>query len=78
MHLDVVELDPAIVKVSTEWFGLVPDSQLQLHTQDGLVYLKELAQSGEHQDISFWTFEQQQYSIPRLPGGTQKEIEDRI
>jgi len=43
----VVELDPAIVRVATDQFGFRPDDRLTVSTQDGVDYIKDLAQSGQ-------------------------------
>jgi len=43
----VVELDPAIVRVAQDQFGFKPDDRLTVSTQDGIEYIKDLAQSGQ-------------------------------
>lgn len=38
--LDVAELDPDVVKVAKEYFGVTEDSRLKIHTVDGRLFLK--------------------------------------
>ena len=44
--MDVVEIDPAIVAVATDWFGLIQDDQLRVHVCDGIEYIRQLGNLG--------------------------------
>lgn len=44
VHMDVVELDSAVVDVAKKWFGLQTDDRLKVYTDDGIRFIKELAQ----------------------------------
>lgn len=39
-HIEVVEIDPAIVDVAREWFGFQPDDRLVVHVDDGRSYIE--------------------------------------
>ena len=38
--MDVAEIDPDVVKVAKEYFGVVEDHRLRIHTVDGRLFLK--------------------------------------
>lgn len=40
-HIDVAEIDPGMTRIAREWFGLVDDSRLSIHHQDGRTVLRE-------------------------------------
>ncbi len=40
-NIDVVEIDPAVVKVAREFFAYEEDVKLQTHTSDGRVFVKK-------------------------------------
>ena len=46
MHIEVVELDPEIVRIATQWFGFNPDDRLKVTVADGLDYIATLAEQG--------------------------------
>jgi spermidine synthase len=48
MTIDVVEIDPTVVAVAREYFGVPRDARLRLHAQDGRLFI---AQSRERYDI---------------------------
>lgn len=48
VHLDVVDLDPVVVSIATEWFGFTPDSKMQSHIADGIKFIQE-EQQKDHQ-----------------------------
>lgn len=50
-HIDVVELDPAVVRVAREFFGFAPSERVRIITQDGRVFVKRAAHDGEHYDL---------------------------
>ena len=39
-RLDVVEIDPLIVRAAAEWFGVQPDSGMTVHTGDGRAFIE--------------------------------------
>jgi spermidine synthase len=39
MSIDVVEIDPVVVDVATEYFGLKPDDRLRVFVQDGRMFV---------------------------------------
>jgi hypothetical protein len=41
VRLDVVEIDPMVVALAQQWFGLVPDERMQLHVADGRMFIHE-------------------------------------
>lgn len=38
-ELDVVEIDPEVVRLAAEWFGVVPGPRLRVHTDDGVRFI---------------------------------------
>jgi len=42
--IDVVEIDPVVVAVAVEWFGLEQDEQLRVHVQDGRMFVHNTRQ----------------------------------
>lgn len=40
-HIDVVEIDPAVVKVARDFFAYEEDAALQTYTEDGRVFVKK-------------------------------------
>jgi spermidine synthase len=46
LKIDVVEIDSAIAKVATDWFGFAPSDRLTVHVADGLDYVKKLQTEG--------------------------------
>jgi spermidine synthase len=48
MTIDVVEIDPAVVAVAREYFGVPQDMRLRLHAQDGRLFI---ARAQERYDI---------------------------
>ena len=40
LEVDVVEIDPEVVRVTEKYFGLAPDPRLTVHVGDGRVFLK--------------------------------------
>lgn len=43
MSLDVVDIDPIVVQVAKQHFGLIEDSRLKTHVADGLDYIKSIS-----------------------------------
>ena len=57
--MNVVELDPAIVAVATDWFGFVTDDRMVVHVADGLEFVRCSSVSGTL--ASFVNFEIPQF-----------------
>jgi spermidine synthase len=49
--MDIVEIDPAVVRVARDYFGFDPGPQMRIYTQDGRVFVKRAAQRGETYDL---------------------------
>jgi hypothetical protein len=45
----VVDIDGAMVDISRKWFGLGDASSLQIHVDDGLKFIRQLAHNGMNQ-----------------------------
>ncbi len=41
VHIDVVEIDPVVIKLAYEYFGVKDDSKLNIIQKDGYLYLKD-------------------------------------
>lgn len=50
-HIDVVEIDPAVVKLATEYFPFSPSERIQVHTQDARVFTKRAQQRPRRYDL---------------------------
>lgn len=48
---DVVEIDPAVVRVAREYFRFAPSDRVKVIAQDGRVFVKRAAQRGERYDL---------------------------
>ena len=46
VHIDVVDVDPAVVDVAKNWFGCVEDERMKLYAQDGLKFITDKAKQG--------------------------------
>ena len=46
VNIDVVEIDPAIVSVASDWFGFAADNKLRVTVDDGIEYIKKLQSDG--------------------------------
>ncbi|CAN0875326.1 eEF1A lysine and N-terminal methyltransferase [Linum grandiflorum] len=42
LHCEVVELDPVILNIASDYFGFVEDEDLKVHIADGIKYIEEL------------------------------------
>lgn len=51
MHIDVIELDPAVVKVAKRYFGYREDPALRTFTGDGRVFVRRQLRAGVHYDL---------------------------
>lgn len=47
VSLDVVDIDPEVVAIATEWFGFCPDDRLKVHVADGLAFVRKEAEKGK-------------------------------
>ncbi|MAT83472.1 MAG: spermidine synthase [Gammaproteobacteria bacterium] len=48
---DVVEIDPAVVRVAREYFRFAPSERVNVFAQDGRVFVKRAATQGETYDL---------------------------
>lgn len=51
VQVEAVEIDPSVVSVAKDWFGLVEEDGLSIHIADGLEHIQELANKGEKRQI---------------------------
>ncbi len=49
-HIDVVEIDPAVIRVAQEYFEFEPTGNVQAHAADARVFIRRAAQRGEEYD----------------------------
>ena len=49
--IDVVEIDPAVVRVAGKYFGFVPGPRTEVFEEDGRVFAKRMARQGVRYDI---------------------------
>ena len=49
--VDVVELDPAVVKAAQDYFNFKEDAKLIVHTEDGRVFVKKAMKDGPQYDL---------------------------
>jgi len=50
-EIDVVEIDPAVVRVAREFFGFAPTEKVDVFAQDGRVFVKRAAHRDENYDL---------------------------
>ena len=55
VHIDVVELDAAMVEVARRWFGFESHDSLVTYTGDGIVFVEDAAKKGTFKE---WETEQ--------------------
>lgn len=51
MRIDVVELDPAVVRVATSYFRLERDARTQVFVEDGRAFVERQQRAGEEYDL---------------------------
>ena len=51
--IDVVEIDPAVIKVARAYFNFVETPKMRVLAQDGRVFVKRAALNGERYDLIF-------------------------
>lgn len=49
--IDVVEIDPAVVRVAREFFGFAPSGRVTVHAQDGRVFVKRAVHQQDRYDL---------------------------
>ncbi len=49
--IDVVEIDPAVVKAALDYFPFKEDANLKVHTDDGRVFVKKAIKAGTKYDL---------------------------
>lgn len=49
--IDVVEIDPAVVKVARRYFGFAEGENLRVHVQDARVFIRRASQAGPAYDL---------------------------
>jgi spermidine synthase len=50
-RIDVVELDPSVIRVAREYFRFAPSDRVKVFAQDGRVFVKRAVQQGEQYDL---------------------------
>jgi len=50
-HQDVIEIDPAVVRVAREFFNFAPSDRVNVVTEDGRVFVKRALQQGKRYDL---------------------------
>ena len=51
VNITAVEIDPAMLAIATNYFGLAPDETLKVAIDDGIVFLENAAEIGKLQQI---------------------------
>ncbi|HKU15783.1 MAG TPA: fused MFS/spermidine synthase [Steroidobacteraceae bacterium] len=51
VHIDVVEIDPAVVRVANRYFQFAADASTRVFESDGRVYVKRAQRSGQRYDL---------------------------
>ncbi|NP_001084718.1 eEF1A lysine and N-terminal methyltransferase [Xenopus laevis] len=46
-RVEVVEIDPSVLDVASNWFNFCQDERMKVHLADGLVHINSLADNGE-------------------------------
>lgn len=49
--IDVVEIDPAVIRVAQRYFGFKPGPRLKVHEEDGRVFVKRALREGRRYDL---------------------------
>jgi len=70
-HIDAVEIDPEVVRLAAEWFGVVPGPRLRVFTDDGVRFI---AGEGDSYDI-IWL---DAYLDPGRPGTDVAGVPDEL
>jgi spermidine synthase len=59
--IDVVEIDPAVVGVAQQYFGLRPDPHIHLTVQDGRAYVRQALRAGKRYELIMLDAYEHQY-----------------
>jgi spermidine synthase len=59
--IDVVEIDPAVVGVAQQYFGLRPDEHIHLTVQDGRAYVRQALRGSKRYDLIMLDAYEHQY-----------------
>ncbi len=51
IDIDVVEIDPAVVRVAAQYFDFHPDARLRVTEEDGRVFVKRAGKAGAQYDL---------------------------
>jgi spermidine synthase len=50
-RIDVVEIDPAVVRVARQYFSFVPSAAMHVFEEDGRAYVRRALRAGQHYDL---------------------------
>jgi spermidine synthase len=50
-QIDVVEIDPAVVRVAQQYFGFAPDARMHLTVSDGRAYVRRVLRGSKRYDL---------------------------
>lgn len=51
VHIDSVELDPAVIEVAGDYFGFRPDARSHAHADDGRMFVRRRLRAGDRYDM---------------------------
>lgn len=51
VDIDVVEIDPAVVRVAAQYFDFHAGAQVHVFVEDGRTYVKRMGRAGKHYDL---------------------------
>ncbi len=49
--IDIVEIDPAVIKIARQFFGFNPSPNVRVFEEDGRVFVKRAGKSSQHYDL---------------------------
>jgi SAM-dependent methyltransferase len=61
--ITAVDIDPAMVEVATNWFGLTQGDRLRVVVQDGVEYVNKMAEENGHSDAILFDVDSKDSSI---------------
>lgn len=53
INITAVDIDPSMLTVATNYFGLVPDNRLKVIIDDGVNFLKKTVKTGTQKNVFF-------------------------
>ena len=59
--IEAVEIDPAVVRVASDWFAFKPGPRLHVATEDGRTYVRRMGREGRRYDLVMLDAYDQQY-----------------